>query len=666
MKKCLLVLAVLLCIPSATWGQEATANPLPESDWTTVLNSEIAGGPPELMLNRYLLKQIADAEQKINATSQTLDTPEKLQAWQQKLRKHFLESLGDFPERAPLNARSTGVVDRGNYRVEKVLFESRPHHYVTAALFLPNEKKFPPPYPGVLVPCGHSQTGKAINFYQRGGVLAACNGLAALVYDPIDQGERMQQVDEQGKFAHFGVGGHNKIGVSAQLLGWNTATFRIWDGMRAVDYLTSRSDIDPKRIGCMGNSGGGTLTTYLTALEPRIIAASPNCYITTLSRVCSTIGPQDAEQNIFGQMAFGMDHADMLLMRAPTPIRIGAAQQDFFPIQGAREAFTRSHDVMAKLGFENHITLTEDVGQHGWSEPLRMASTQWMSKWLRKVEEIEQPTLEDMGIPDAAIQVTERGQTMLIPGARSAYDIMRDELAILEKARQPKTAIELQQAVRRRAGIRPLQAIPAAQVAERVKISRDWGTIRKLTWEVTPSVLLPGLVLEPSKPQGEPIVFLHGLGKSAAAAELEALAKSRRVVLAVDLSGLGETQGCKQPFYGSNAKDEPDSVMAYLLGRSMAGIRAEDLLACTRWFAEERKCKAVELHAVSWAVTPALHAAVSEPSLFSGVHISDSPPAWSKVIQTADRHRFSDIVHGALRDYDLPDLAKAVSATQNN
>ncbi|MGV3607950.1 MAG: alpha/beta fold hydrolase [Planctomycetaceae bacterium] len=671
MKSLLLALAFLLGISSLAFCQSsappqnaAKAEDASQDDaWKAILHEELAGGPPELMLNRYLLKEVAKTEQKILETSKALDTPEKLHAWQQQLRKQFLHSLGRFPERTPLNARTTGTVERETYRVEKILFESRPKHFVSAALFLPNETKFKPPYPGVLIPCGHSQTGKGINFYQRGGVIAASNGMAALIYDPIDQGERMQQVNVEGKFTHFGVGGHNKVGISAQLLGWNNATFCIWDGMRAIDYLTSRPDIAPERIGCMGNSGGGTLTTYLTALDERIKVASPNCYITTLSRVCSTIGPQDAEQNIFGQLGFGMDHADMLLLRAPnTPLRIGAAQQDFFPIAGAREAFSRAHDVFARFGNEAKMTLAEDTGPHGWSEPLRMASNQWMSKWLRGSEEITQPPLEDMGIPENAILASERGQVMLIPGARSAYDIMRDELSTLEKKRPTLTSQALQEAVRRRAGILPLPKVASPQVTTLATLETPFGMLRHLTMEITTGVKLPSYLLTPTKPSKSPILMVHGEGKLATKAAATSLAEQGHAVLTIDLSGFGETQGCKQPFYGSTAKDEPDAVVANLLGRTLVGMRAEEAISTARWLAKEFSSPTAELYAFSWGTTPALHAAAAEPTLFSKVVLAEPPLSWTEVVRTGDRHRFSDLVHGALQDYDQAALIQACQA----
>ncbi|MDD2598043.1 MAG: alpha/beta hydrolase family protein [Kiritimatiellae bacterium] len=192
----------------------------------------------------------------------------ELQCHQRKLRASWVASFGGFPEQTPLQSRVTGVVQREGYRIEKVIFESQPGLFVTALLFLPDaSESCKPPYPGILISCGHSTDGKSLADYQRGAVQGALDGFAVLIFDPIDQGERLQL---PGKHPPICTGGHNITGVSAMLLGWNTARFRIWDGMRALDYMQSRREIDPGRLGVMGNSGGGTLSSYIMALDDRI------------------------------------------------------------------------------------------------------------------------------------------------------------------------------------------------------------------------------------------------------------------------------------------------------------------------------------------------------------------------------------------------------------
>lgn len=652
-----LLLLLGFALPGSVWAEEEKTS----EDSLRVFSGESTPGSPESLLNKYLLQQVAEAEAKIQQTAKGLTSEAELKRWQEDLRTNFLSALGALPERTPLNAKVTGTVERDGYTVEKVLFESRPHHYVTGALFLPDPEKFKPPYPGILIPCGHSATGKGIEAYQRGAVLSAANGMAAFLFDPIDQGERMQRLNEQGKPMLQGTGGHNHTGVSAIPLGWNTATFRVWDGMRALDYLASRPEVDAEKLGCMGNSGGGTLTSFLTALDPRIQSSSPSCYITTLRKVCESIGPQDAEQNIFGQLAFGMDHAEFMLMRAPIPVRLCAAKRDFFPIEGTREAFARIKGVHQQLGFDSRITLVEHDATHGWAEPLRVAAVDWMRFWLRGEDQIEVPSEDDMGIGEQDILVTEKGQVMLLPEARNVYDLMRDESRRLAIARNKAANRDLRAAVRARAGIRALNDLPSPKVEVVGKIERDWGVIEKLTLEVLPGVPLPALRYVPKQAKGNPVLLAHGQGKQAASEEAEALAKQSRMVLAIDLTAMGELEGSGKRFYGSSIKDESDAMIAYLLGKSLVGIRAEDLLAAARYLTTQQEgTKSVELIATGWATTPALHAAVAEPELFAKTSLRERTKTWGEVIAEEDRHRFSDLVHGALHDYDLDDLAESL------
>lgn len=632
-----------------------------DEDRWRVLDESVADGPPELMLNRYLMDQVAQAERRAEAVAETIDDEETLRAWQETTRGRFVEALGGFPQRTPLHTQVVGTVQGDGYRVVKILLESQPKHYLSGALFLPDDEAFEPPYPGILVPCGHSEKPRERGLYQRPCVIAARNGMASFVYDPVEQGERMQRLDAEGHYDEFGTRGHNRIGVSAKLLGWNAARSMVWDGIRGLDFLSARDEIDGARLGCMGISGGGTLTSYLMAIDPRIAAAVPTCYLTTLREVYAAIGPQDAEQTIHGQLAFGMDHAEYLTLFAPRPVRLCATTRDFFPIAGAKQAYARARGVYRRLGIEDRISFFEDDNTHTWSEPLRVAAVQWLNRWLRDSREMYVPPIEDMGISAEEMRVTEDAQVMRIPGAKSAYDLMRDGLDQIVRQRTSSGGEALRDAVRRRAGIRMADEIPRPEVGRHGESETPTGQVRKLTFAFRPGVRLPALDWVPREPTGQPLLIAHGEGKSASVDLAEAAAGEGRRVLAVDLSGFGETQGTESRFYRSTAEDASDALIADALSRSLVGMRAEDLIGFARWLAAETESGAVELHAVSWAVTPALHAAVAEPELFSAVTIDTPPRAWEQVVRNAERHRFSDVVHGGLIDYSLADLKAAVS-----
>src|SRR5262245_30085863 len=193
---------------------------------------------PRKMLHNHLL---AEAQKHFDARREVianLKTPDDIKKRQEYLRGKFLEALGGFPEKTPLNAKVVGTMKATGVRVEKVIYESRPQHHVTANFYVPDGKG---PFPGVLVPCGHSANGKAAEAYQRVCILLAQHGMAVLCYDPIGQGERSQLLDKMGKPAIAGsTSEHTMVGVGALLVGQSTATYRIWDGIRSLDYLASR------------------------------------------------------------------------------------------------------------------------------------------------------------------------------------------------------------------------------------------------------------------------------------------------------------------------------------------------------------------------------------------------------------------------------------------
>lgn len=598
----------------------------------------IEPGPDALKI--WLLARIDAADRVRAGTIASIRTPEALKARQARLRTAFLSAIGGFPERTPLHPEVVGIIRRDGYKVEKILFESRPGFHVTAALFLPDAARFPPPWPGVVIACGHSANGKAMEAYQRGSALTALHGMAALIFDPIEQGER----------GRGSTRGHNAIGLPALLLGTNTAQIEIWDGMRAIDYLQSRAEVAKDRIGFMGNSGGGTQTAYMMALEDRIKAAAPACYISTLPRVARAIGPQDAEQNIFGQLKFGMDHPDYLTMRAPSPALVAAAIQDFFPIDGARAAVDEARGMYSILGKTDQVAKVEHDDKHGWAKPMREASVRWMGRWLRGVDVPVTESDSIKLIDERDMQVTRTGHVSELAGERTAVDILRERLRTARLA----PVGELPLVVRQAAGIgarvlvttRGSFSLPAAGKTDRVLLDRE-------------GMPLPGLVHVPNKPSEKPPVLLvHSEGKEKARALADAFSAEGRVVLNLDLRGHGETMNKLNNFYGDS--DGSDSYLAYLLGESLVGQRAEDLLAAGAWI-EAKWGGKPDLVAVGWTTTPALHAAVAVPGAFGKVSLREAPRDWSEVVEKALPHRYSDVVHGGLMLYTLADLRKALA-----
>src|SRR5213593_3042942 len=248
-----------------------------------------------MMLPKYVknigYRMVAERKNQVEHLT-TIEDVKKRGAY---LRERMLADVGGFPERTPLNARVVGTLERSKYRIEKVIFESQPHFYVTANLYLP--KTGQPPYPAILFPLGHERGGKTNPTWQQLLGSLATKGFVALTWDPIGQGERLQLYDED---------------LHESKVGDHVARYTIWDGIRALDYLLSRKEVDPARVGLTGNSGGGTHTAYIAALDDRIKVAAPSCYITSWHLMLDTIGPQDAEQTFPLWLQEGFDYPDYL------------------------------------------------------------------------------------------------------------------------------------------------------------------------------------------------------------------------------------------------------------------------------------------------------------------------------------------------------------------
>jgi len=553
-----------------------------------------AGRPDGDMMKRYLLQQVDRAAEEWEAAYEARTTPEQIVAYQEQSRGRLLEVIGGLPARTPLNARTTGKVRRDGYVVEKVIFESQPGLCVTGLLFLPDADRFKPPYPGVVEPVGHTGNGKAHDEYQSLGALLALNGMVALVFDAIDESERVQYQGERGeydfdKWGHYlhGTYGHQMVGIGSILLGRNTARFEIWDTMRAIDYLESRPEVDPQRIGCTGNSGGGILTAYVVALDDRVKAAAPSCYGNALPTLLRTIGPQDAEHHTWASLAGAPQATDLLMMRAPVPILLCAGTHDFFDICGSWWTFRYAKRLYVRLGFGERLEILENDAPHNYNLTQREGIARWMSRWLLHEDQvITEPAIELLTEDEA--RCTPDGQVMQLPGARSAYDLNNDYERELAARRAELWASEdraaLLERVRRIAGVRKLEDLPAPQVEKGETVKRAGYLIEELGLRPEEGIVLPALLFLPEMeagPSGPVAVYVHEQGNEADAAPggpIEQLVLAGGRVLSVELRGTGQTQQTAQKSWGKIGPDWKDVTTAYCLGRSYVGMRAEDVL----------------------------------------------------------------------------------------
>lgn len=614
--------------------------------------------------------------------------------WQSERREFFLRQIGEFPDRCPLNAEVVGTLDGEGYRIQKILFESRPNHHVTGNLYLP---KSTGPYPAVLIPCGHSHTGKAAGQYQRTAILLAQNGMAAFCYDPVGQGERYQVIDPNKENLYFKdiprnlevphpsvqylcTTEHTLMGVGSILLGENFAQYRIWDGMRSIDYLQSRKDIIGDKIGCTGNSGGGTLTSYLMALDDRIVAASPGCYLTTFQQLIETKGPQDAEQNIFAQISFGMDAADYVMMRAPTPIMICSSTRDAtFNIAGAREVFQQANRFYSYLGYPERVSINEANAPHGYYIQHREAVARWMHRWLIGEEKViwEKPrdqwpeVVTDEFLRSLSKEVwtpeelycSPNGQVLLIENEQSVFDFNAKKAESLRNKRKALWAglsdDQKRKTIQQTIGATDIGPLKFETVGEE---KRKNYTVKKIILQRESGIPLPALVYVPNGKITGRVLYLHESGVSASEVP-HSLATKGKLVLAAELSGIGETaarQDHKTWGYGRFGWDNQEVFIAYLMGDSFVRMRTEDILMWSRFFED----KPHDIITVGDVAIPALHAAALNPKQVTSINLENIIGSWEEIVKQPEHHnQLVNTVHGVLKHYDLPDLINLTKAT---
>ncbi len=634
-----------------------------------VLNGKVDSMPADLMMHTYLMDQAMALLQSQRQQILQLRHAEDIHQWQAKMRTWLVQVIGGLPsQHTPLNARITGRLTRPGYRVEKVLLQSQPGVYVTAVLFLPDSSLYPPPYPAVLVACGHTQNGKGFEAYQRGAALLAINGIAALMFDAIDHGERLQWRPPEGQSRLWGTRAHNAFGIGCMLLGTNIAQFMVYDALRCLDYLQSRVDIDGQRLGMAGQSGGGTQTAQVMSIDDRVKAAAPSCYITDLAHWLALIRdrndvPADAEQNIAGQLRAGLNHWGFLLMRAPMPTLVAAAEQDFFPISGTRAAMEVASTIYERLGAADHIALSVDPGKHSWHRSHREATASWILRWLAgKNLTVSEPDSLPV-LSDAEIQVTPTGQVLDLEGARSVYDVNHERLLSLREHRRAlwaeKGSKKVLKMVRRITGIRRPAELPKPKIEIIGTTAFAGYCLQK--WIITPDkgIVLPSLAFIPDNKIKNVVLWLDEQGKSSAdtASAVKKALQQGQAVLAVDLRGLGETRSIANPWYGL---EDAYVVLSYMLGRSYTAMRSEDILAAAsaarRFF--KLKTKITLIARGNQVSIPALHAAALERSLFGQVILKDDLISYESLVTDpylASRN-LVHVVPAALTVYDLTDL----------
>lgn len=610
------------------------------------------------LLNQSL-KLLEERKERMGEISSRTDWQRR----QKEVRQVLDDIMGPFPERTPLNARVTKTIDKADFSVEHVVFESQPGFHVTGSVFMP--KGINGKLPVVIICSGHqadtyrgeASQSRILNFVKKGFLVFA--------FDPVGQGERLEYYDPEKGSSTIGSSTreHSYPGAQAFITGSSQANYMTWDGIRSVDYLLTRSDVDPSRIGITGGSGGGTQSAYIAAYDDRIYAAAPGNYITNFTRLLQSIGPQDAEQNLPRGLKMGIDHADLLSVRAPKPALIYATTRDFFSIEGTWETYREVKAQYSALGTPDNFDITVDHAGHSSTEKNRKAVYAFFQMHLNNPgspEEVEVEVLTQDEIqvsPTGQVSTSFEGETVFSLNLKEA----EKRLAALKASREnpePHLAAVLDAARQLSGYVQPGDTDSPVFTGG---FQKEGYVLEKYFVKGEGDYVLPYLLFVPETANGKAMIYLHPQDKATEAGEegeIHWFVENGFTVLAPDLPGTGELtpEDLRAPDPG---KEWHASI---LIGRSLVGIRAAEINRLVGML--KQKAKTAQVYGLARGEMGAalLHAAAFNEDI-NRVALVESYPSYRTLV-TQRFYRPGFILHGvldALKSYDLPDLASALA-----
>jgi len=623
------------------------------------------------MVQEYFVERLRKFEQANHRAKAILRTKADADAYVRLVRERILESFGPLPARTPLNPRVTGIVDRDAYTIENVIFESRPSFFVTGNLYIPKGRKFP--LPGVVGSCGHSDNGKASEPYQSFAQGLARMGYVVLIFDPIGQGERLQYADANLK-SRIGVGvrEHLYAGNQQFLTGEFFGTWRAWDGIRALDYLLTRPEVDPKHVGITGNSGGGTMATWLCGLDERWTMAAPSCFVTTFRRNLENELPADTEQCPPRVLALGLDHEDFIAAMAPRPVILLGKERDFFDIRGTEEAFGRLKKLYKLLGKEENIAMFAGPTAHGYSQENREA----MYRWFNRATGISDAQTEPAPVieKDAMLQCAPNGQVASL-NSRTVFSFTREQSRMLARERRALSGDELADAVKKAIKLPKRKGVPEFRILRNVS-GRKYPQPQATAYAVETEPGIQALVYRlntdrhdsrPSQSQARAILYISHHSADAELREEPLIrdvmtAEPASVLYACDVRGIGESRPdtCgANSFLNPYGSDYFYAIHSMMLDRPYVGQKTHDVLSVVDWLGSFGH-REIHVVAKGWGAVPAAFAAlISE--IVTQVTLKHALAAYSDVAESETyQWPLSIFVPGVLKSFDLPDCYRAL------
>jgi cephalosporin-C deacetylase-like acetyl esterase len=589
--------------------------------------------------------------------------------WQQRQKETkaaIWKAIGPFPEKTPLNATVTSVVEKEDFTVENVIYESLPGYYVTASLFIP--KQIQKPAPAILFCSGHSAAAYRRDVYQLPLQNLVKKGFVVLAIDPVSQGERLQYLNREKGESEIGSSTkeHSYPTVQSFLIGQSTARYFVWDGIRGIDYLLSRKEVDQTRLGVHGLSGGGTQAAYIGALDDRVLASAPSGYITGFRRLIESIGVQDGEQNFFHGIKEGIDHADLLEVRAPKPTLVMATTRDFFNISGTRDVFQRVKRVYDLFGATKNFEMVEGDYEHGYEQNIREGMYGFFQKHLNLPGSAKE--LPITLLTEKELQKTSTGQiassfatyeTVFSLNKKQAEPLINKLTLARGSLKQRVTSVVAK--AKEVSGFRAPVDRPNPVFTGRIQ--KEGYVIERYFIKGEGAYPVPYLLFVPKVKNGKTVIYVHPEGKAKeASGEIEKIVNSGFSVLAPDLLGVGELTSAHTGDAMIGGVSYNVWFTSALTGRSIVGTQASDLIRLISVIKQRNAAEEVWGVAYGSMGPSLLHAAAFDARL-AKVAVSGMYNSYQAVVEN-ERYQPSyvySMVAGALKFYDLQDLAAAIA-----
>jgi cephalosporin-C deacetylase-like acetyl esterase len=616
----------------------------------------------------YLAGIAADAYARRNARIARLTTPAAIRDYQAWARRTFRQIAGALPERTPLNLRTVGSFDRERYRVEKVVYESRPGLFVTANLYLPKTPQ--PPRPGVLFQMGHTSTGKSAPLYQR-----CCQGLVQLGYvvlafDPIGQGERTNYPQPNGWLTRLSsVTQEHTVPGRQMLLTGETATgAMVWDAMRSLDVLAAHPQVDPRRLASTGQSGGGTLTMILAAIDERLAAAAVCSGNSENFAVAPFLAPgstDDAEQDLIGSAPHAYDRWDMLWTMAPKPLLVGVSAHDYFDTyspmydRSGREEYQKLSRAYAALGAAGNLRYWEEPLPHALSYPMRLAVYNWFERHLNHSDRTIQDEPPTNPESDETLWCGASGNTIRDFSGKTPFALTR------ERARgiaTPDAPADLRQLL----GMDPPPAPPSLEIRATARFRNC--DVQAVEVNSAKHVWAPAWLFLPKRSWTRLLLLVDANGRNRSWHEDELydqLAAAGIAVCAADVRGAGDLEpqfaSGAAGYVRSHSGEDNYAWASLILGRSLLGQRTADLVALSGALAGAYPRALITLAARDRMTPPALCAAALEPRI-AKVYLARHLASWRSVVETENYIvPLANLALDALRVTDLPEIARSIA-----